>query len=144
VRALSIRQPWIDMIIQGAKTLEVRSWELREPGTLALHSTIEVDHAAAYLFGYHAPWTLERGKILGIAQVSEVIELKPGQGLDLVAEHRQPLPIGEAMFGFRLTRVRALRRPFRISGKPFPFSLSRRAVERLAREFPDQFGACDV
>ncbi|WP_084604451.1 ASCH domain-containing protein [Desulfonatronum thioautotrophicum] len=36
--ALSIRQPWVELILPGHKTIEVRSWPTRHRGPLWLHA----------------------------------------------------------------------------------------------------------
>jgi hypothetical protein len=61
LKALSIRQPWLDMIACGAKTMDIRPWEMKHRGLLALHAPWQIDYGASYLFGYSLPWTLVRG-----------------------------------------------------------------------------------
>ena len=38
VSALSIRQPWAELILRGKKTIEVRSWDTTYRGKLYLHT----------------------------------------------------------------------------------------------------------
>lgn len=49
VRALSVRQPWAALILDGAKTVENRTWPTRWRGTLAIHAGARPDPAAAEL-----------------------------------------------------------------------------------------------
>ena len=48
--ALSIRQPWVELILRGVKTIEVRSWTTSYRGTLWLHAgkSVERDVCAHY------------------------------------------------------------------------------------------------
>lgn len=129
LKALSIQQPWLDLIVRGHKTLEVRSWELWNVGTYALHASRSVDFPAAHLFGYQEPWLLPRGGIVALAELTKVVELDPERGLATVEQHLQALPIGVHMFGFQIRNVRPLQSTVRARGQPQPFLLPR-AIER--------------
>jgi len=39
MKALSIRHPWVDLILAGTKTVEVRTWATRYRGPLLLHAS---------------------------------------------------------------------------------------------------------
>src|SRR5262245_40463040 len=45
--ALSVRQPWAELIMSGRKTIEVRSWAAEYRGVLWIHTGVNVDAAAA-------------------------------------------------------------------------------------------------
>lgn len=47
MKALSIRQPWAELIARGAKVIENRTWQTRYRGVVAIHasqSRTDVDH----------------------------------------------------------------------------------------------------
>ncbi len=48
--ALSIRQPWAELILCGRKTIELRRWETTYRGTLWLHASREPDRGASEHF----------------------------------------------------------------------------------------------
>src|SRR5262245_4599979 len=109
--ALSVRQPWLDMIIRGVKTMEIRTWEMRERGTIALHAPRRIDFGASYLYGYSQPWLLPTGKIVALADVVEVRLLGPEFWYESLAKHRQPMPMAGGAYGILLENIRVLKRP---------------------------------
>ena len=46
VTAISIRQPWTELILRGRKTIEVRSWQTKHRGELWLHAGSRADTKA--------------------------------------------------------------------------------------------------
>ncbi|MGH9823010.1 MAG: ASCH domain-containing protein [Blastocatellia bacterium] len=62
---LSIRQPWTELILQGRKTIEVRTWPTKHRGRLLLHAAARPDSAALKAFG------LNRGEFVYGALVGE-------------------------------------------------------------------------
>jgi hypothetical protein len=72
--ALSIRQPWIDLILRGLKTIEVRDWNVARRGPILLHASQTIDWQAIDLFGYSDPWALPRGRIVGCATIEDAFE----------------------------------------------------------------------
>lgn len=131
--ALSIRQPWLDMIVQGAKTIEIRTWQVRRRGLIALHAPRRIDFSCAYLYGYRSPWTLPRGKILAVAEIADVVELNEDSWLTLVAQHRQPLPMAEGAYGVFLENVRLLSNPVACQGRQMLFPLPQDVSEQVRR-----------
>lgn len=111
VRAVSVRQPFVELILSGRKTVEHRSWPIA-PGPLVLHAsnTItaeerEVAEAAGLDLG-----GLPRGQLLGVV---EVVRVQNGSGsLDWVLAHprrfRQPVAMKGAV-GILRARLDPLR-----------------------------------
>ena len=130
--AISIRQPWLDMIIRGFKIIELRSWEMRERGTIALHAPKRIDFGAAYLYGYAQPWLLPTGQIIALADVVDVVSLDRVSWCEKVIEHRQPVPAGEA-YGIKLGNVRILKRPVAHRGHQMMFPLYEDVVARVRK-----------
>jgi hypothetical protein len=60
--ALSIRQPWSELILQGRKTIEVRNWDTDYRGPLWLHTGKHVDPELDRRFGISHP---PRGAFVG-------------------------------------------------------------------------------
>ncbi len=50
--ALSIRQPWIELILSGLKTIEVRTWSTEYRGELWLHAGKKADREALKRFNF--------------------------------------------------------------------------------------------
>ena len=77
MKALSIRHPWVDLILSGAKTVEIRAWATRYRGPLLLHAgsqfgIAERDMAARLRVAL--PDAEARGAIVGLA---ELVDCRP-------------------------------------------------------------------
>lgn len=114
MKALSIRQPWATMILQGGKDIENRNWHARQRGTVLIHASkgmtmgewedailcagpmlrkIDMpDDNFDAVFGYK---TQPRGGIVGIVDI-----------VDCVSESASPWFMGD--FGFVLANPRPL------------------------------------
>src|SRR4051794_1683977 len=132
---LSISQPWLDMIVRGVKTIEVRSWEAKRRGPIALQGSIRsIDFNAAYFYGYHTPWRLPRGKIVAVADLVEVVKFDAQSWKDSITKHRQPLQLGGGLCGFVLANVRQLKVPIRYSGRLGFFPIDDKTTERIWKD----------
>ncbi|MFC3860734.1 hypothetical protein ACFOPQ_08155 [Deinococcus antarcticus] len=80
VRALSIRQPWVELILRGEKNLEYRSRRMKEMGPLLLHSSRTF---VPELFEGRDldPETLPFGALVGVVDVVGCIEVPEEEGL---------------------------------------------------------------
>ena len=80
MKALSIRHPWVDLILAGTKTVEIRTWATRYRGRLLLHASAgygisERDASARLGLGRPAPETL--GAIVGVSNLVECRKVQP-------------------------------------------------------------------
>jgi hypothetical protein len=83
MKALSVTQPWAQLIADGRKRIETRSWHSAYRGPLAIHaSATKIDADIARGFGYDPP-AIVRGAVIAIAELfhcqqmtSEWIELQ--------------------------------------------------------------------
>lgn len=73
MKALSIRQPWLNLILQGLKDIEVRTWQSNYRGRILLHASNTVDKSALEVF--QAPKAFETGSYLGAANLIYIIRL---------------------------------------------------------------------
>jgi hypothetical protein len=90
---------------------------------VALHSPWRIDFDVAYFYGYRTPWLLPRGKIVALAEITEVLQLDPETWISALQAHRQPLPLSGGAYGIRLANVRTLERPVSYRGQPTLFVL---------------------
>ena len=132
LHAISIQQPWLDMIIRGVKTWEIRSWELKRRGLLALHAPMGIDYPAAHFQGYRTPWELGRGRIVALASITAVHELNESSWRNNVHLHRQPLPFVGGQYAIELADVILLRRPVECRGRPSIFPVESVVIQRIA------------
>jgi hypothetical protein len=110
MKAISIRQPWAWLIVQGHKTIENRSWPTRLRGPVLIHASKTASPDDALVrewvrtkFGIVIPAVLDRGGIVGQVEI-----------IDCVSTSSDPW--FEGLFGFALRRAKPL--PFRpLAGK---------------------------
>jgi hypothetical protein len=129
--ALSVRQPWLDMIVRGVKTMELRSWEVRRRGVVALHGPMRIDFGAAYFFGYQTPWHLPRGGIVALAEIAEVRSLAAETWEDTLSLHRQPVPMLGGAYGVLFTNVQALVKQVPCRGRQMLFPLDSQTISKI-------------
>lgn len=121
LRALSVQQPWVDLILSGQKNLEYRSRRVRELGPLLLHAsgTRKPENFEGFDLDADA---LPYGALVGIVDVVGVQDVPGEDGLyawQLAHPRRfgRPLPYSGAAGIFRvpLTQVQAA---IRAAGEP--------------------------
>jgi hypothetical protein len=102
IKALSIRQPWAWLIVNGYKDIENRSWQTRYRGPVLIHTGRLLgaeEKADCYhvrkKFGIDVPSSFDLGGIVGIATI-----------IDCVDHSRSPWFNGP--FGFVLVKVQPL------------------------------------
>lgn len=82
-KALSIRQPWAWLIVNGFKDIENRTWNTKHRGEFLIHAAEAVDWDAYHKLmhkGHQLPRIreLERGGIVGRATLVDVLEESNG------------------------------------------------------------------
>lgn len=106
MKALSIRQPWAWLIVNGGKDVENRDWPTRYRGLILIHAgkgmTLDEYESADYFASVVAPTidvppreSLERGGVVGIAELADCVE-------------RSESPWFCGKYGFVLRNVRPL------------------------------------
>ena len=69
VKALSLKQPYAELILQGKKTIELRKWNTRFRGPFLIHASKNPDSKAMKQFGFSE---LPTGGIVGQAALVDV------------------------------------------------------------------------
>ena len=106
MKALSIRHPWVDLIVAGAKTIEVRTWSTRYRGPLLLHASgaygISEREAAARL-KLSPPQPETMSAVVGIA---ELVDCRPVRREDW--KHAGLPPLSGRLWAWVLADARPL------------------------------------
>lgn len=103
MKALSVKQPWANMIASGQKTIETRTWKTVYRGPLLIVSAKTPDIAPA-------------GQALAIA---ELVDCRPMSVLDESAARCSNY---EGAFAWVLKNIRSIP-PFPVSGQPALFDV---------------------
>ena len=99
IPAISIRQPWAELIVSGRKTVELRKWSTEYRGSLWIHVGI---HSAPELDRHFGFSGLFRGGYLGKVVLEAIVPMDP-QRWDLWREaHLDTAEYQEGFFAFVL------------------------------------------
>jgi hypothetical protein len=105
VRALTLTQPWADLVVDGEKRIETRSWSIGYRGPLAIHASKAMTQDAWDLVMYlrHALRRRvdpsQRGMVLGTVDLIDVVRIMPPRGAGPHRgwhrdSHRTDIPLG--------------------------------------------------
>ncbi len=116
MKAISIRQPWAELILRGRKTMELRTWDTRIRGRVAVHAGKQVEPAACEAYDLD-PANLVRGALLGHVDIVGVVEVGQDNWDELREEH---LALGDypgPRRGWRLANPERLSEPVPMRGR---------------------------
>jgi hypothetical protein len=80
LKALSVRQPWAWLIVNGVKDIENRSWRTHLRGPLLIHASRSLEGYAENIesverkHGISVPSELDRGGIVGVVDLIDCVE----------------------------------------------------------------------
>ena len=77
MKALTIKQPWATLIMQGDKRFEFRSWQTKYRGDLLIHARKGIDKEAMKRLEKYLRKELPYGKILGKVKLVDCIKMSP-------------------------------------------------------------------
>lgn len=128
MRALTIRQPWAELICAGFKDVENRFWRYRNPGDLLIHAGKVIDtHAVSKLKEDRKELvevlesTFTLGAILGICRVKEILWRSEHKGLRDGSQFSSWHEVG--CWGWYLTDVCKFDKPIPFRGMPGLFNV---------------------
>jgi len=101
MRALSLKQPWAQLVVDGRKKIELRKWNTNFRGRFLIHASKVPDFDAMKRFGFD---NLPLGQIVGKANLVEVKHyLKKSEFKDDKNLHLATSDWGE--YGFMLDNI---------------------------------------
>ena len=113
MKVLTIRQPWAELILEGKKTIELRSWNTNLRGEFLIHSSGNVDGEA---MKRHKLFNLQRQAIIGKANLKDVKEYKDEKDFLKDKDKHLNSIMGKWKFGFILENPQRIT-PIKIKGK---------------------------
>jgi len=118
IPAISIRQPWAELILRGTKTMEVRKWHDAYRGPLWVHTGLRPDGHACVEYALRDPSMSElfTGGFVGLVELTAIISFDARCWEDLRPEHLDTGSFRPRLFGFFLKHARRLRRPVEAKG----------------------------
>lgn len=137
MKALSIRQPWAELILQGRKTMELRTWSTTYRGPIAIHAAQRYKEAYCRLYGLD-PDQLVRGALVGTVEIVEVVPLDEASYLAHTAEHLRPGAWPGDLVGWRLANPLRLATPIPLRGRQGLFDVDDALLTALPSAPPPQ------
>ena len=114
MRAITIRQPWAELIVRGDKDVENRRWRTNHRGPLLIHAGGSVNRGS---FAKHGvPEDAERSAIIGIVEVVDCTQERTSSWHE------------EGSWGWYLKRARRFRKPIPMKGRRGLFEVPDRKV----------------
>src|SRR3972149_9048307 len=110
MKAISTRHPWADLILQGRKTTELRSWPVNYRGPLAIHAAQTVEREACLAHDID-PDAVTTGAIVGTVDLVDVEELDEATLDALQDEHLDREGLKPPLYGWRLANAHPRRTP---------------------------------
>ena len=129
MKALSIRHPWVDLILSGAKTVEVRTWATRHRGPMLLHASAGfgiAEREAASRLRVPAP---ERDRLGAVVGIAELVDCRPVRREDWKKACLPPLE--GRLWAWVLEDARPLE-PIPAAGKRTLFDIEEEAIAAAA------------
>ncbi|HZJ54590.1 MAG TPA: ASCH domain-containing protein [Myxococcaceae bacterium] len=114
MRAITIHQPWAELIVRGDKDVENRSWRTRHRGPLLIHAGARADRERFQDYG--VPDDARRSAIIGVVEVVDCT-------LERTSAWHEP-----GSWGWYLTRAKRFRRPIPMKGRRGLFEVPDRKV----------------
>lgn len=129
---LSIKQPWAQLILEGIKDVEVRSWATSYRGPIWIHTGQKVDDYAMTRFGRTGLFT---GGLVGHANLHGIRSFCCSSWVTWRERHRDDSDFNEdlAKYGWILRDATALVPPVQAKGKTGLFRLDESMLEQLGR-----------
>lgn len=113
MKALSLKQPWAELILQGRKKIELRKWNTNLRGEFLIHTSKIPDKKNMRIFGFN---DLPCGFIVGKAKLINVKNYKKRKG-EFNADKDKHLGTKDwGLYGFVLDGVRRIK-PIPAKGK---------------------------
>jgi hypothetical protein len=126
--ALSIRQPWAELILQGRKTIELRTWETDYRGALWLHTGKAADRDLDRRFGVAGP---PRGAFVGRLTLVDIAPVDAQRWERWRDQHLDPGRYQPGAFAWHVSSAERLRQPVPAPGRLNLFKVDAELAARL-------------
>jgi hypothetical protein len=126
--ALSVRQPWTELLISGRKSIEIRTWTTDYRGPLWLHAGSNANPELERLFGLQDPY---RGGFVGSIQLAVIVPLTSDRWIRWRENHLDTGQYRHGMLAWIMEAPRRFRVPVPGKGRLGLFKPSDEIVQQL-------------
>lgn len=117
MKALSFHQPRAEQIIRGDKTVDIRTWQVKYRGRLAVHASSRHRDDRCRALGFD-PGPLDYGALIGTVELVDIVPLDEAAYEALRREHLLDGPFpGPPCYGWRLANPRRFQAPVPCRGR---------------------------
>ncbi len=114
---LSVSQPYADFIIEGKKTIDLRTWNTKFRGEFLIHAPQKVNNHACKKFGINEK-SLRTGVIIGKVEIYDVKVYNSAKEIRLDCDkHLADKEYFHHKYGFLLRNPQTLRVPIPYKGR---------------------------
>ena len=113
MKALSLKQPWAELVIQGKKTIELRKWNTSFRGEFYVHASGNIDEEQMKIFNLK---DLPRQAIIGKVTLLDVKKYENEQDFLKDKDKHQALKMEFGSYGFILGNPKRIT-PIKQKGK---------------------------
>ena len=103
MKALSLKQPWADLIVQGKKIIQSRKWRSNFRGEFYIHASKSFDKKNCESFGIKNPVT---GALIGKVELVNVKEYKNKKEFD--EDYRKHFAKNFVRYGYLLRNIKRI------------------------------------
>ena len=90
MKALSVKQPWANMLITGVKTMEIRTWKVKYRGRVYIQAGKTIDRNYELIDKDLRLKEFDLGMIIGYGYLVDIVELDLIQYTNAVDKHMIP------------------------------------------------------
>jgi len=116
MKAISVRQPWADLIMQGRKTLDLRTKKVNYRGLLAIHASQSVEKDACERFNVD-PNSLTVGAVIGTVELTDVVAMSESHYHHKLDEHLSHRSYKDGLYGWLFENPKEIDEPFMFKGR---------------------------
>ena len=116
MKAISVRQPWADLILKGKKTIDLRTNKVQYRGPLVIHASQIIEKEACERFDIDSD-KLTTGAVIGVVELVDVMEMGEEGYQQMREGHLNHRKYKEGLFGWRFANPKILPVPFSYKGK---------------------------
>jgi hypothetical protein len=135
--ALSVRQPWAELVISGRKSIEVREWWTEYRGPLWIHAGLTQDVETEHKFGFEQ---LFRGGFVGRVTLTAIVRFDSDRWTRWRERHLSDGAMPRTAYGWIVKDPLRLKEPFPARGFPGLFRPSLEVTLALQALLPENEG----
>lgn len=119
MKALTIKQPWATLIMQGDKRFEFRSWKTNFRGDVLIHAGKGLDKEAVVRLKKYLPDELPMGKILGKVTITDCVPMSD-EFAKMLSKENSDIYTSHSFsnnYGFQIENVKVFDTPIDAKGQ---------------------------